>query len=364
MTQNVSILNILIAYGALQAIFIAVVLLKTSNRSIFKKLFAFLLIVEGVTLIERLLVETELIHSMPHILGISYPLSFTKPPLMFFMALAITHKGFRISKNTFLHFIPFVLMLLLNLPFYTLDGAEKLNLVRAFMEKVPSYASFDFYFTLSFFVYIGIYIFLCIKRLDHFRSYSLSNALVNWYRKLLLIYSGFLFLHLFYFVIQPLGNFNFDLINQVSMLAMTFIIQAIAYMLIQRSSLTTKTSVPNLGSLEQQKLDEKRILKALEQDKLYLDDELSLKKFSEKICLPHTYVSQIINQKFNSTFKRMINRYRIDEAKQIMESSKDEKIKLIDVGFRSGFNNKVSFYRSFREFENLSPSEYLERIKK
>lgn len=364
MARNVSILNILIAYGALQAIFIAIILLKATNRNLFKKLFALLLIVEGITLIERLLVETEIILSVPHLLGISYPLSFTKPPLMFFMAWAITERDFKLSKKAFLHFIPFALMLLANLPFYALDGIEKINMVRGFMEKVPSYVSFDFYFTLSFFLYIGLYIFLSIKKLNQFRSHSLNSPIVNWYRKLLLIYSVFLFLHLSYFVIQPLGNFNFDLINQVSMLVMAFIIQAIAFMLIDRSALTSKTSVPDFGDLELLKLDEKRILNALEEDKLYLDDELNLNTFSEKISLPPKYVSQIINHKFNSSFKRLINQYRINEAKQLMEASGEEKIKLIDVGFQSGFNNKVSFYRSFREFENLSPSEYLEKIRK
>ena len=52
MDPKVSILNILIAYGALQAIFIAIILLKATYRSLFKTLFALLLIVEGVTLIE------------------------------------------------------------------------------------------------------------------------------------------------------------------------------------------------------------------------------------------------------------------------------------------------------------------------
>lgn len=364
MGHDFSFINLLIAYGGLQAFFIATILLKIKNRNLFKTLFAFLLIVEGVTLIERLMVETEMILSVPHLLGISYPLSFTKPPLMFFMALAITNRDFKISKKAFYHFIPFALMLLANLPFYALDGVEKITIVQGFMEKVPSYASFDFYFTLSFFLYIGLYIFLSVKKLNRFRSHSLNSPIVNWYRKLLLVYCVFLFLHLSYFVIQPLGSFSFDLINQVSMLVMTFIIQGIAYVLIERSSLTSKTSIPDWGNLDQRRLDEKRILNALEEEKLYLDDELSLKKFSEQIGLPEKYVSQIINHKFNSSFKRLINQYRIHEAKQIMEASKEKKVKLIDVGFQSGFNNKVSFYRSFREFENVSPSEYMKKMEK
>ena len=39
-------------------------------------------------------------------------------------------------------------------------------------------------------------------------------------------------------------------------------------------------------------------------------------------------------------------------------------MKLIDIAYDSGFNNKVSFYRVFKEFEGQSPSEYLETRKK
>ena len=111
------IVNILIAYGALQAFFIALMLTRSKKHGLFRNLFAFLLCIEGVILAERLLVETKLIESMPHLLGIAHPISFLKPPIMFFMVLAITIKGFKLSGKHLLHAIPFMFMLLINLPF-------------------------------------------------------------------------------------------------------------------------------------------------------------------------------------------------------------------------------------------------------
>lgn len=363
MMQVSQVINTLIAYGTCQAFFIAFILLKSKNTTLFKKLFASLLIVEGIILFERLLVETDLINAVPHFLGIAYPISFLKPPFIFFMTLAITIKGFRLSKKMYLHFIPFVFIFILNVPFYFLKGVEKLETVRVFMEKIPSYQSFDFYFSLSFFFYIGIYIFLSIKRLNHFRLHVTNNLLVNWYRIILISYSIFLLFHLAYYAVQPIGQFNFALINQVSMLAMAFIIQSIAFKLVDKSILF-QAKVPDLSDLEKRKAHENLIIEKFEKDKIYLDDTLTLQKFSDAVALPHAYVTELINQKFNCSFKKLVSQFRLQEAKGLMVKGNDSAIKLIDIAFQVGFNNKVSFYRTFKEFEGVSPSEYLEKLKK
>ena len=333
-----------------------------AGKNLFKQLFSALLIIEGLILLERLLVETELINTIPHCLGVAYPISFLKPPLMWFMALAITVKGFRLSKKMYLHFIPFLGMLLLNLPFYFLSGEEKLAFVRDFMEKVPTYQSFDFYFSLSFFAYIGIYIFWSIKKLDRFRLHVTNNLLVNWYRVILISYSVFLLLHLIYFVAQPIGQLNLAWVNQMSMLAMTFIIQSIAFKIVDRS-LLFNAKPPDLSDLEKRKTHENLILKMLEEEKIYLDDTVTLQKFSQAASLSPSYTTELINQKFNCSFKKLINQYRLKEAISLMEKSNGSKIKLIDIAFQAGFNNKVSFYRAFKEFEGFSPSEYLKKLR-
>ena len=363
MIQGFSIINILIAYGACQAIFIAIILLRSKHNRIFRGLFSALLIIEGVILFERLLVETELINDVPHLLGIAYPISFLKPSLLLFMAMAITLKDFKFSRRMLWHLSPFLFILLLNFPFYLLSGSEKLEMTKGFMENVPSYHDFAFYFSLSFFGYIGIYVYLSLKRLELFRKQVINNTLVNWYRIILIGYSVFLILHLFYFLIQPLGGFSFGVINQVSMLAMAFIIQAIAFKLIDKSVMLN-SKVPDLGDQKHREIDGQLIFEKLEQEKLYLDDELTLKKLADSISLPQAYVAELINQRFNSSFKRLINSYRLKEAKAIITNTNNEQLKLIDVAYESGFNNKVSFYRVFKEFEGVSPSEYVEKLKK
>ena len=358
-----SLINFLIGYGAVQAFFIAFILLRSNKASRFNKLFAALLLIEGIMLVERLLVETEFIQTVPHLLGISYPLSFLKPLLLYFMAIVITDSTFRFERKSLLHPIPFFLMVLFNIPFYLMSGTEKIESVNRFMQNIPSYQSFEFYFSLSFFAYIGIYIFYALKKLQRFRLQVTNNALVNSYRLILLIYSGFLLLHLLYYLIQPLGQFNFALINQLSLLAMTFIIQSIAFKLMGQSTLLNNKP-PDLSNLEKRKKDEALIIALFEKEKCYLDNELNLQKFAARLSMPAPYISQIINQKFSCSFKKLLARYRVQEAKERIHKAKNSTIKLIDIAYQSGFNNKVSFYRAFKEFEQIAPSAYLEKIKK
>ena len=46
-----------------------------------------------------------------------------------------------------------------------------------------------------------------------------------------------------------------------------------------------------------------------------------------------------------------------------MKREIDSSIQLIDIAYDSGFNNKVSFYRSFKRHTDQSPSAYFEALK-
>lgn len=355
-----TIVNGLIMYGGLQAIFISIFLFKSKSKLLFNKLFAVLMLIESISLFERLLLETGVIRYIPHLLGVSYPLSFIKPPLLLFMAYAVVNAKFRFKLSSLLHFTPFILLLIMNVPFYSMESSIKLKLTREFIDKIPSYSSFEFYFALSFFIYIGVYLIKSIRKLNHYRSYALNNSLVNWYRLILFLYLGFLFLHLVYFIFQPLTGMNFSLINQLSLLIMTFVIQSIYFALINSSTLLN-AKVQDLGKLSERKRSLKLIIDEFEASKVFLDDKLSINKFASAISLTPKEVSKIVNQKYNLSFQKLVARYRVEEAKMLM-SSNSEKLKLIDIAFKSGFNNKVSFYRAFKEVEGLSPSEYLEKL--
>ncbi len=352
-----AIFHVLIAFGAFQALFLALIFLTHSKENLPKKLFALFLLIEGFTLVERVLVESGMITNVPHLLGISYPINFIKPPILFFMALAIVNKKFRLRRIHGFHFIPFGLILLMNIPFYLEPGANKIEIVNTFVNYIPSYIDFNFYFFLSFFVYIGIYIFLTVRTLRTYHTHVKNNKLSNWYLWVLYMYGLTLLISLIHFLIEPSGIIDIRHFGMISMLIMTFLVQSIAYSFFVKSNIFHLRS-HSIENIDQTLKDEKIIRNKLEMEKAYLNDELNLGEFAKAVGLPKKYVSDIINQRFGNSFKEVINQYRVEEAKNLMSENKDSNPQLIAIGYQAGFNNKVSFYRSFKRHTGKSPSDY------
>lgn len=363
MLNSTLIFQILIAFGAFQALFISLILLTSGKKSLPRKFFALFLIIEGITLIERLLVETDLINTVPHLLGISYPISFVKPPILFLTALAIVGTNFRLRKKHVWHFIPFLIVLLMNVPFYFQNGAQKLAIVQEFMSFVPTYTSFEFYLYFSFYLNIGTYIALTISTLRRYQIHVKNNKLANWYLNVLWLYGIILLIGFVYFVIQPAGIVEIPFFNMVSMLTMTFLVQSVAYSFLVKSNIFNGGNASVVNNIEQQVSDQKLIKQKLEIEKVYLDDALSLTDFAKSLDMPQKYVSHLINQHFGNSFKDLVNHYRIEEAKHIMRKEAESEISLIDIAHEAGFNNKVSFYRVFKRYTGKSPSEYFDKIK-
>lgn len=362
MTESPFIFNILIAFGAFQALFLAIVFLLQPKKTLPKKFFAFFLIIEGITLIERLLFETNLIEQVPHFLGISYPINFIKPPVLLFMALAITNPKFRLKAKHGLHLIFFSVILLMNIPLYMMAGPDKIAFTRESMAALPDYTSFSFYFSISFFVNIGAYLFFAMRTLIQYKEHVKNNQLANWYLRILTLYTVALGLGLIYFVLRPAG-LEIPLFNTISMLSMTFLIQSIAYRFFMKSEILNPKVSTVGANIHQIIQDEQRIRKKLEVEKAHLNDSLDLESFARSLDLQKKYVSDLINQKFGKSFKALINQYRVEEAKSMMLREKDSGVQLIDIGLESGFNNKMSFYRAFKQSTGKSPSEYLADIR-
>lgn len=354
--------TILVAFGTFQALFMAVVLLGGRRRGLAKPLFAILLLIEGITLLERLLADTNLIESVPHLLGISYPLSFIKPPLIWWTAKAVINQHFRFKRQDLYHLIPFLLMFLLQVPFYFSSAAEKLAFVRAFLEKVPTYTSFDFYLSLSFFAYIGTYLVLTLRLLSNYRQHVKNNYLANWDYRILLLYTLVMGINLVYFLILPSGLLEAPVFHKVSMLVMSFLIQSVAYSFFSQAEIFSQHVQADLSQLEKRRKDEIRIKALFEDEKIHLDDTLNLDQFAAELQLSKKYVSDLINQSMGCSFKELLNTYRIEEALQIMQQNIDPKKSLIDIAYTCGYTNKVSFYRSFKKKMGVAPSEYYQKL--
>ena len=109
-----------------------------------------------------------------------------------------------------------------------------------------------------------------------------------------------------------------------------------------------------------------RLLNLIEAEKLYLDTELNVKTLQNRLGTNKKYLYEAISEYSGTNFRGFINRYRINEVRQIMEDAlqKEEAILINEIVGASGFNSYTSFYRIFRQYTGLTPNEYIAQLKK
>ncbi|WP_431200529.1 ABC transporter permease [Mucilaginibacter sp. P25] len=104
--------------------------------------------------------------------------------------------------------------------------------------------------------------------------------------------------------------------------------------------------------------------KAMLDDRLYHDPELSLTTLAEKLKIHPHELSRIINGTFGKNFNDFVNEYRIQEVTLKMQDTNYDRLTMLGIAFDSGFNSKSTFNRTFREITGKSPAAYKNDLKK
>lgn len=101
-----------------------------------------------------------------------------------------------------------------------------------------------------------------------------------------------------------------------------------------------------------------KVTKAVEIDRLFLEQNINIDQFARRIGLTSRDVSNTINSHFNSNFFEFINKYRVEEAQRLLSSDQHREASILDILYDSGFNSKSAFNRFFKRIVGISPSEY------
>jgi YesN/AraC family two-component response regulator len=96
----------------------------------------------------------------------------------------------------------------------------------------------------------------------------------------------------------------------------------------------------------------------MENEKLFLDGDLTLQKLAERLAIPAQHLSQVINERLDQTFSDFINKYRVEEAKRRLLDPKTQHYTVLAIGEEVGFNSKSSFNAVFKKYTNTTPSEF------
>ncbi|GAB6975813.1 helix-turn-helix domain-containing protein [Prevotella falsenii] len=90
----------------------------------------------------------------------------------------------------------------------------------------------------------------------------------------------------------------------------------------------------------------------------YRDKSYSAKQLAEDLNTNTRYISAVVNVKFNMNYTSFVNKFRIEEAMNILSSEKYKDLNMEDVSDMVGFANRQSFYASFYRINGMTPREY------
>jgi AraC-like DNA-binding protein len=104
------------------------------------------------------------------------------------------------------------------------------------------------------------------------------------------------------------------------------------------------------------------IVKVVEEEKLYLNPELSLSHLAEQVKLNTSIVSQAINAGLRLSFNDFINQYRVAHFIQRLQKGDHLQLTLLALALDCGFNSKNTFNRAFRKITGKAPKDFLEEM--
>ena len=108
----------------------------------------------------------------------------------------------------------------------------------------------------------------------------------------------------------------------------------------------------------------KNIEEIIRENQYYLDGDMTLKKLSNLLGTNRQYLSNYINQEKHKTFYEYINDFRLEKAKNLLETDSSVlSYSIEEIAALSGFNSYATFLRSFKKKYGQSPTDYLKNRK-
>lgn len=102
-----------------------------------------------------------------------------------------------------------------------------------------------------------------------------------------------------------------------------------------------------------------KLERKVSEDKIYLDPDLTITGLAEKLGTNRTYLSKAIIQEYKMNFISYINELRIKEAIRFISYGEHYNLNMDGIAQKAGFNNRVSFAKTFQKHTGVSPSFFI-----
>ncbi len=105
-----------------------------------------------------------------------------------------------------------------------------------------------------------------------------------------------------------------------------------------------------------------RLLKFMEEEKPFLNGDLTITDLSRKTGIPKHYITEVLNEKYGRNFFTFVNEYRVREALSRINDPRYQHYTILAIAFDAGFNSKSTFNSFFKAYTGKTPSAYRQAI--
>jgi len=322
--------------------------------------------------------EIDLLYNLTYILEDGS--RFLIAPLIFLYIKSLFEKREGFFKRNFLHFLPYLFYLIV---FSIPVALIYMNVDHNFTHLTILERTYNLTFLKdAFFLW---YSFLSIRLFNRYRIKMKSNYSTfgendfGWVRQMLIAAVILITLDILVLSLDMIFDFpNFET-GYITAVAMICVIVYLGYYGIRQATIflpefLMRETIPDTSDgkslkysiLNEKEVDELRskLENTLENDQLYLDEDLTLLKLAEQLNSTDKKVSALLNQHMNVSFYDLINTYRVAAVKEKLGLEEFGKYSLLGIAQSCGFKSKSSFYRIFRKETGISPTEYKNQISK
>ncbi|MGX1929058.1 helix-turn-helix domain-containing protein [Flagellimonas sp. 2504JD4-2] len=99
----------------------------------------------------------------------------------------------------------------------------------------------------------------------------------------------------------------------------------------------------------------------LDEEKLYLNSNLTLDILAKKVGTSRHELSNALNNALKRSFPELLNEIRIDHSKNILLEDKTRAMSIEAIAYESGFNSLSTFYKNFKKSTGITPAEFREQ---
>jgi AraC-like DNA-binding protein len=304
--------------------------------------------------------------------------AFTYGPLLYLYVKFMVNPARKFNWFSFLHLIPFIGFLIVSVIFRDVQMARDL---RHFLVPDKLFSLRIVYGT-SFFLSITIYSSLAFhqirmhqKNLKNLVSYTSGVITLNWLK---IISISFYLAYVILFIlggVSILSNYiSFDpyfvIFGFITVFSFVYsfygIKQPIIFGQVVKVNGDDKKEPEKYSRSGLREAQAAEYLHALieyvENDKPYLDRDLTINDLATHTGIPRHYITQVLNEKHGRNFFTFINEYRVKEVIERFSDPKFNHYTILAIAFDSGFNSKTTFNSIFKTQTGSTPSQYREKL--